>query len=120
MGLAIKLGAKKLVLLGIDGKIAADGKTHHHKSHPWPMVADWQKRQRDDLQKMVQPLKQRGIEVVLGTPSVYEDLWPRVSLETLLPFREATDDEAEASANDHWPLGHGRQHLSEAICQKTE
>jgi hypothetical protein len=119
MGLAVKLGAKKLVLLGIDGKVAEDGKIHHHKSYPWPMIDGWQQRHRDDLQKMVAPLRHLGIEVVLATPSAYEDLWPLMPLSNLLPFREIADDKAEASINNQWSLGHGRQHLSETIRQKA-
>ena len=119
MGLAVKLGAKKIVLLGIDGKVSADGKTHHHKSYPWPMVDGWQKRHRDDLQKMVQPLKQRGIEVILAMPSVYEDLWPLVSLSSLLPFREI-NEQAETAVDDPWDVGFGRQPIPETICQETE
>lgn len=80
MELAVRLGAKQIVLLGIDGRVGDNGKTHHHKSHPWPQGNDWQNRHRTDLKKMVAPLKLRGIDVALGTPSVYVDLWPRIEL----------------------------------------
>lgn len=81
--LAVRLGAKQIVLLGIDGCKSADGKSHHHKPHPWPQGNDWQNRHRLDLTKMRTPLKLRGIDVRLGTPSVYVDLWPRVELPLL-------------------------------------
>jgi hypothetical protein len=119
MGLAIKLGAKKLVLLGIDGRIAADGKSHHHKSHAWPLVEGWQGRHRGDLEKMVRPLKERGIEVVLASPSAYEDLWPLVMLSSLFPFQKNEDDQAKEADIDKRTLGPRRQHLSAAIRQEA-
>jgi hypothetical protein len=86
--LAVKLGASKIVLLGLDGKNAADGKTHHHSSHPWRQVAGWEKKHRKDLAMLAGPLKLRGIEVLLGTPgSAYADLWPTVDLSSLIGVR---------------------------------
>lgn len=117
MGLAVKLGAKKLVLLGIDGRNGPSGKTHHHKPHPWDVVQGWQTKQRGDLQKMVQPLKERGIEVFLASPSDYEDLWPRVELSSLLPNKE---DETEKTDPHQGTVGIGRQHLRAAVRQETD
>jgi hypothetical protein len=119
MALAIKLGAKKLVLLGIDGRNDADGKTHHHKSHPWQIVPGWEQKHRTDLEKMVHPLKTLGIQVVLATPSVYEDLWPRVELSNLLTFQKNEDDQTEEIDIDQRPLGPRGQRLSAAIRQEA-
>jgi hypothetical protein len=119
MALAIKLGAKKLVLLGIDGRNDADGKTHHHKSHPWQIVPGWEQKHRADLAKMVQPLKNLGIEVVLATPSVYEDLWPRAELSSLLLFQKVADDQAKEADIDKRTLGARGQHLSAAVRQEA-
>jgi hypothetical protein len=119
MALAVKLGAKKLVLLGIDGRNDADGKTHHHKSHPWQIVPGWEQKHRDDLKKMVRPLKELRIEVVLATPSAYEDLWPRAELSGLLPFQKVADDQAKDANIDKRPLGPRGQHLSTAIRQEA-
>jgi hypothetical protein len=120
MGLAVKLGARKIVLLGIDGRLGSDGKTHHHKGHPWPLVEGWEKRHYADLQKMVWPLKERGIEVGLATPSVYQEFWPFVPFASLLPFRENKDDQTEKAADDQRSMGTGRQHLREAIRQEAQ
>lgn len=120
MGLAVKLGAKKLVLLGIDGRTMTDDKgnekTHHHK-HSFGTFDNWRARHRGDLQKMVEPLKERGIEVVLATPSDYEDLWPRAELSSLLARKE---DEAEKADPHQGPVGTGRQHLRETVRQETD
>lgn len=85
--LAVKLGAAKIVLLGIDGQNAADGKTHHHKPHLWPPVAGGFEKQRRDLASMVKPLRDRGVDCVLGSPSAYSDLWPQADLTMLLPTK---------------------------------
>lgn len=102
MVLAVKLGAKKLVLLGVDGRIDEDGSTHHYKINPFKLNDNWRIKQRGDLVKMVAPLKERRIEVVLATPSDYEDLWPRVELADLLPHEEVQEDETNI---DQGPVG---------------
>jgi hypothetical protein len=109
MGLAIKLGARKLILLGIDGKPDVNGKMYHHKPHPWAIPPQWQERHRADLQKMVRPLEERGIGVALATPSAYEDLWPLVELKAIL----------NEINNDHEHVGNGGQHLHQTVHQEV-
>jgi hypothetical protein len=78
--LAVKLGAAKIVLLGVDGKNGPDGKTHHHGRQPWQPVAGWEANHRNDLIQLVEPLKARGVEVCHGTPGSVYDFWPTVAL----------------------------------------
>jgi hypothetical protein len=118
MGLAVKLGAKRIVMMGIDGRNASDGKTHHHRGHPWIIVDGWEAKHRADLQKMVQPLKDLGIEILLATPSAYEDLWPRIDLRKIVP--RAQENETQVADHDQRTLGPRRQHLSEAVCQEAK
>lgn len=89
LDLAAKLGAARIVMLGVDGRNGADGKTHHHIAHPWRPLAGWEAKHRRDLEKMAEPLKNRSVEVVVATPSAYEDIWPRVELAELLQSRVA-------------------------------
>jgi hypothetical protein len=81
INLACHLGATLMILLGADGKIAADGRTHHHAPHPWPQVANCWAIQRADLVTVVDPLRQRGVTVLNASPgSALADLWPVVEL----------------------------------------
>jgi hypothetical protein len=82
--LAVKLGAVKIILLGLDGKAAADGKMHHHRAHPWKPVDGWAGKHRGDLIQLVEPLKARGIEVCHGTPGSAYEFWPTVMLTEVL------------------------------------
>jgi hypothetical protein len=78
--LAVKLGAAKIVLLGLDGKAGPDGKTHHHRSQPWRPLPGWEQKHRNDLIQLVEPLKARGIEICHGTPGSAYEFWPTVAL----------------------------------------
>jgi hypothetical protein len=78
--LAAKLGAAKIVLLGLDGKNGPNGKTHHHRPHPWPLNQGWEEKHRRDLMRLVEPLKARGIEIVHGTPGSAYEFWPTQEL----------------------------------------
>jgi hypothetical protein len=82
--LAVKLGAAKIVLLGLDGKAAPDGKMHHHKAHPWKSLPGWENKHRMDLIQLVEPLKARGIEICHGTSGSAYEFWPTVALTDLL------------------------------------
>lgn len=87
INLAAMLGANRIVLLGLDGTRGVDGKTHHHTDHKWPMTDKaekiWQK-QLVQLRLIVEPLKQRGVQVFNTSPISKVKLWPFVRLERLL------------------------------------
>ena len=87
--LAVKLGAARIVLLGLDGKVGADGKTHHHKDHPWRNVPGWEGKHRRDFISIIEPLRQLGIEICHGTPGSAYEFWPTIDLTSLLGVRAA-------------------------------
>lgn len=82
MHLAAKLGAKKLVLLGIDMAHAKDGRTHWHDGHGVIHLDDTLK----DLmlpwfKTLAKPLAQHGVEVLNASPDSRLTVWPRCSIE---------------------------------------
>lgn len=81
MNLAVHLGANRLILLGIDGKKSADGRTHHHAPHPWRQIQGCWEKQRGDLVKITEELKAKNIECLNASPDSVWDLWPKVKFE---------------------------------------
>lgn len=77
-------GVKVIVLLGADGGPGADGRTHHHDRHPWPLREDCWDQQRADLESICKPLQKIGITVLNASPGTKLDLWPVVKLEDVL------------------------------------
>lgn len=62
-------GARAIVTLGLDGKAAPDGRTHHHKPHPKPVVQGcWDVQAACDLAPLVADLKARGCTVLNASP----------------------------------------------------
>ena len=88
LNLAYHFGVKRCVLLGADGKRAADGNTHHHAPHMWPSRPGCWARQKEELQTLVAPLKKAGIEVLNASPGSAWDMWPVVRLEDALDVKE--------------------------------
>lgn len=85
INLAFHLGAKRIVLLGADGKKAKDGRSHHHAPHKWPPRHGCWIRQAEELRTLVGPLRKAGVEVLNASPgSAWADLWPVVRLEEAL------------------------------------
>lgn len=86
INLAVMLGAKRLVLLGLDGKRADDGKSHHHTPHRWPLKPGdvvWQ-AQKTQLCFAVAPLKSLGVETFNACPDSAFDFWPFRPLDAFL------------------------------------
>jgi hypothetical protein len=86
MNLAAMLGAKRLVLLGLDGKRTESGVSHHHAPHKWPTKEGnitWE-RQKAQLQFIVEPLKKLGVEVFNTCPDSAFPYWPHAPLEGFL------------------------------------
>jgi len=91
--LAAHLGAKRIVLLGYD--LHVDGKQTHWHNAPRP--ADFAGLCRDSFlpcfDSLVQPLADRGIEVVNATPGSALMCWPHVALERALSPASHVEEE---------------------------
>lgn len=82
INLAVHLGAARIVLLGADGKMGADGKSHHHQPHRWwRFKAERWDLHRRELETLVEPLRKLGIDVVNASPGSAWDLWPVMTLD---------------------------------------
>jgi hypothetical protein len=77
INLAVHLGAARLVLLGADLKAAANGRTHHHKDHPWPAKPGCWDKQLVEVRAMAGPLAALGIEVVNTSMESRIDWWAK-------------------------------------------
>ena len=74
-----------IVWLGADGKLAADGRSHHHKPHRWPHRPGCYDKQHADLVTIVPSLRQLKIAAFNASPgTAWTDLLPVVTLESLL------------------------------------
>lgn len=84
INLAVHLGSRAIVLLGVDGKAAEDGRTHHHEPYPPALTngrANQWAEQREDIECAAASLKAIGIPVFNASPgSALADLWPVMSL----------------------------------------
>ena len=79
-----------IVWLGADGKYAADGRTHHHKPHRFPVKPGCYDMQRADLWSMVPTLQATRITVLNASPgTAWADLFPVVDLQDMLDERLA-------------------------------
>lgn len=77
--LAVHLGAKRIVLLGID-----QGGSHHHVPHPWPLKPNAYHHQSEELAGIAPQLSAWGIDVVNASPTSTLTCWPRQPFEETL------------------------------------
>jgi hypothetical protein len=79
-----------IVWLGADGRIAADGRTHHHNPHRFPHRRDCYHKQYADLVTIVPSLQALKISLFNASPgTAWADLAPVVSLQDMLSERRA-------------------------------
>jgi len=79
-----------IVWLGADGRLAADGRTHHHKPHRWRHKPGCYDIQKADLVTIVPSLKAMGIAAYNASPgTAWADLLPVISLQEALGERRA-------------------------------
>lgn len=77
-----------IVWLGADGRIAPDGRTHHHKPHRWPHKPGCYDMQLADLRTIVPSLRTLGIAAYNASPvTAWTNLLPVVPLNELLDER---------------------------------
>jgi hypothetical protein len=79
-----------IVWLGADGRLAADGRTHHHKPHRWPHKPGCYDKQHADLVTIVPSLQALGIAGYNASPgTAWSDLLPAIDLQEALGERRA-------------------------------
>jgi hypothetical protein len=77
-----------IVWLGADGRVAADGRSHHHKPHRFPHRPGCYDKQKADLVTIVPSLQALKISLFNASPgTAWADLAPVVSLEEMLSER---------------------------------
>ena len=75
----------RLVLLGADGGRNDKGESSHHAAHPWPHKDHTWGEQLFDLEMVVKPLADLGVEVLNASPGTHwPDLWPVTTLDAVL------------------------------------
>jgi hypothetical protein len=79
-----------IVWLGADGRVAADGRTHHHTPHRFPHRQDCYQKQHADLVTIVPSLQALKISLFNASPgTAWADLAPVVDLRDMLSERRA-------------------------------
>lgn len=77
-----------IIWLGADGRIAADGRTHHHKPHRFPHRAGCYDKQKADLVTIVPSLQALKISLFNASPgTAWSDLAPVINLRNMLRER---------------------------------
>lgn len=93
IGLAVHLGARKIVLLGYDMHcplVNGRPKTHWFGDHPGGTSPDvYERMMRPNFDSLVPPLQERGIDVVNATPGSHLRCFRMTSLENALPLERA-------------------------------
>lgn len=85
INLAIHLGATRIVLLGYDMRGGTDGRTHWFGDHPVPTkVHTFAPVMLPHFATLVEPLAERGVEVLNATLGSAIECFPKVKLADLL------------------------------------
>jgi hypothetical protein len=84
INLAVLAGAKNIILLGYDGKPAADGTAHFHGDHPKPSPVSAYPMYLKSFAPAVKPLENLGVSVVNCSPDSAIADFPKMPLEDAL------------------------------------
>jgi hypothetical protein len=85
--LAAHLGARRILLLGMDMKLGADGRRHWFGEHPYGWAAGpdlYSHLLIPFFSELVAPLRARGVEVFNVTPGSALECFPKLTLEEAL------------------------------------
>jgi hypothetical protein len=78
INLAVHFGAARIVLLGVDGKIAPDGTRHcHGVKWPYPLVETCFDDQAREYAAIAPSAERLGVEIVNANPDSAISVWPR-------------------------------------------
>lgn len=84
LNLAILAGAKRILLIGFDGKPASDGKAHWFGDHPRPTPQAAYPLYRQAMSAAEQAIEAAGVQVINCSPGSAIDSWPKHRLENML------------------------------------
>lgn len=85
INMAVHLGASRIVLLGVDGKLASDGRRHNHgDKYPWPMRKGCFDDHAAEFAKIAPSAVKMGVEIINANPDSAIAVWPRMKLEDCL------------------------------------
>lgn len=87
INLAVHYGARRIVLLGVDGKLGADGRRHNHGLRwPWSKGATAQAftDQAREFEAIAPSAVKMGVEIVNANPDSAVHVWPRLKFEDCL------------------------------------
>ncbi|RWQ12345.1 hypothetical protein [Mesorhizobium sp.] len=87
INLAIHFGARRIVLLGVDAKLGADGRRHNHGlKWPWPKGATAESfaDQAKEFEAIAPSAAAMGVEIVNANPDSAIRTWPRLKFEDCL------------------------------------
>ncbi|MEY9375065.1 hypothetical protein [Rhizobium leguminosarum] len=78
INLAVHFGASRIVLLGVDGKVAPEGARHGHgHPWPWPLKAGCFDEQAAEYRQIAPSATRLGVEIVNANPDSAIDVWRR-------------------------------------------
>jgi ADP-heptose:LPS heptosyltransferase/SAM-dependent methyltransferase len=85
INLAVHLGCRRVVLLGVDGRNSEDGSRHHHGAdYPWPFIKGSFDLHAGEFKMVAASIAKAGVEVINANPASAIDVWPRMSFEEAL------------------------------------
>lgn len=86
VNLAILAGAKTIILLGIDGRPAKDGRTHWSGGHPRPTPPAAYEEYRRAWSAGEAAIKAAGVRVINASPGTFIDTFQKLALTEALEF----------------------------------
>jgi len=107
INLAVHLGARAIVLLGADCRVAPGGRVHHHADHPWRQLNGCWDKHKADLSPIADDLIKLGIRCLNASPGSALPFWPVMQLPEAI-----AELEDEAAAADYRNVGDRRQPAS--------
>jgi hypothetical protein len=80
LNIATLAGAKEVILLGLDGRPAEDGRQNFHGGHPWPTPQAFYEAMRKGFSAVEHDLEASGVRVVNASPGSAIDSFPKMGL----------------------------------------
>lgn len=88
ISLAVLAGARRVILLGYDGRFAPDGRTHWHGDHPVGLLGNcgsmphWPER----FGQVAAYARQHDVEVLNASRDTAHEMFPRIALADVVPL----------------------------------